>query len=447
MTVELRDYQRVAVDFLRGRRRAGLFLDMGLGKTASTLVALGTDRLPALVVAPKRVAELTWPHEIKKFRPDLTFEVAAGSAAHREEVLSRSRADVVIIGRDNIADAVAYSSRWRTLVLDELSGFKDRSTARWKAAKKLAKNKTDVWGLTGTPTPNGLLDLWAQLYLLDGGKALGSAKTAFQHRFFEPEKKLPSGIVTKWRLQPGADALIYRAIEDVCLSMSTEGRVELPELVHNEVVVPMSPKTRKLYRGMKNDMVGDLADFGIPTSAITAPTAAVLSMKLRQVCSGVLYGDSFAGEAVETHRLHKAKVDAVRGIADETGSPLLVFYAFTAEKDLYLEAFPGAITVDTPGWLDKWNSGEVPMLLAHPRQIQYGLNLQDGGHVVVWASLTWSSEDFQQANKRLHRSGQKNAVIVHRLVTEGSLEPGMYDVLEGKRSVEKALLEHLYSPI
>jgi len=223
----LHDYQRTAVDHLLRNPRAGLFLDMGLGKTAVALTALTPAHLPALVTAPKRVTEHVWPVEARLWRPDLRVDIAAGSPAQRETALT-SGADVVVIGRDNLSGAVHHAHRFRSFVIDELSGFKSRTSKRWKAARSITdprggRRMPHVWGLTGTPSPNGLLDLWAELNLLDGGQRLGTTITSYRSRYFMPGRQLPSGIITEWVLRPGADKKIHALIEDICLSMGTDG--------------------------------------------------------------------------------------------------------------------------------------------------------------------------------------------------------------------------------
>lgn len=449
---ELRPYQQVGVEYLRGRKRAALLWDMGLGKTATTLTALTDDMLPALVVAPKRVAEHVWPTEVPLWRPDLTVEAAVGDPQRRAGILAHGPADIVTIGRDVLPTAVPHTGRFKTIILDELSSFKDRSTRRWKAAKKITADKEYVWGLTGTPASNGLMDLWAQVYLLDRGERLGTALTQFRARYFTAGRQLPSGVTIDWNLRPGADQDIYQKIEDICMSLDTEGLVDLPPVTHNRLVVQLPSKVKKLYRDMKQDFVADLKDFQnlkqVGLSEHTASSAGVLTVKLSQIAAGILYSDDFAGQERTTTVLHTAKVDAVKEIMEGNGgSPVLLFYQFQAERDLFLQEFPWAATVDTPNFVARWNEGELPLLIAHPESIGHGLNLQHGGHTIVWTSPTWSLESYAQANKRLARSGQQHPVVIHELVAEGTINADVYDVLAEKKTVEQALIDHLTSPI
>lgn len=443
--LELHDYQKVAVAFLRGRRRAALMLDMGLGKTAASLRALTPEMLPVLVNAPKRVAEEVWPVEVPKWRPDLTVRVAAGTPKQRDEAL-RSDADIVVIGRDNLADAVPHAGKFKTHIIDELSGYKNRASQRWKAAKKINRDMNQVWGLTGTPSPNGLLDVWAQLYLIDGGEALGTGITGYRERYFRAKSQMANGIVTEWELRPGAEARIHTLLERSCLSMSTEGRIDLPPTTYNDVLVPLTPQVRKIYKSMKDDLVADAELLG--GAVHSAVNAAVLSNKLSQITAGFLYPDDREFSDEPATRIHKEKANALREIVEGTGSPVLVAYRFQEELDILKESLGGlAHTIDEPNVVARWNRGEIPALLAHPASAGHGLNLQFGGHTMVWASLSWDLELYQQMNKRLARQGQKHPVVIHHLMSPKTIDPKIKMVLEGKATVQKALMDHLESPL
>lgn len=438
--MQLHDYQKEAVEFLQNRPKAGLFLDMGLGKTAITLTALEARHLPVLVTAPKRVAEHVWQAETALWRPDLSVAVAAGPPAKREAAL-KSGADIVVVGRDNLTGAVPYAGTFRTFVMDELSGFKSRASKRWRSARKITRNASveHVWGLTGTPSPNGLIDLWAQLYLLDGGERLGGTLGSFRGAYFTPGRQLRSGVITEWILRDGAESRIHRKIEDICLSMSTEGRVDLPPTTVNRVEVPLPPEARRVYKQLKRDLVADLDILG--DEVYSAANAAVLSSKLTQISAGFLYSDDQDG----THTvLHREKVKAVAEIVDGTGSPVLVFYRYKAELKALKEAFgSAALTMDDPDIVSRWNAGRVPVLLAHPASAGHGLNLQHGGHTIVWTTASWSLEEDQQANKRLSRQGQKHPVVIHYLVAPHTVDGAIQDRLQTKKSVQDALLSHL----
>lgn len=446
----LHDYQHVAVDFIRTRKRAGLFLDMGLGKTAISLRALQPESLPALVTAPKRVAENVWPIEVPKWRPDLRIIVAAGTPKQRQTALAAAKAgqaDIVVIGRDNLMDAVEYAADFKTFIMDELSSFKTRASIRWKAAKKITKDMEYVWGLTGTPTTDGhMLDLWAQLYLLDTGDSLGNTLTAYRERYFTPGRQLPNGVVIDYNLRPGADKRIHVLLEKTCLSMSTDGRVNLPPTTYNDVSVPLLPAVRRLYKQFKNDLVVDAQILG--GEIHSAANAAVLSGKLSQITAGFLYVDDADLRDGEYKVLHKEKVAALKEIIDGTGSPVLVAYRFRAELDLLKEGLgPMAHTIDEPDVIVNWNLGKIPVLLAHPASAGHGLNLQYGGHTMIWATLPWSLEEYMQMNKRLARQGQKHPVVIHHLLSPKTVDPLILLALQGKKSVQDAVMDHLESPL
>lgn len=392
-----------------------------------------------LVTAPKRVAERVWSKEAALWRPELSIAVAKGTPAKRREALE-SDADIIVIGRDNLADALPYAEKFNAFVVDELSGFKNRGTARWKAAKKLADKIPVFWGLTGTPSPNGLLDLWGQIALMDNGARLGKNITAYRTRFFNPGRQLPTGVVTEWFLKPGAEAKIHSLIDDICLSMESDGRIDLPSITKNLVEVDLPPAAKKAYRDMKNTFVSEIAGGEIHTAA----NAAVMSSKLSQITAGFLYHDEGEGSY---DVLHTEKIKAVREIVDGTGSPVLVFYHFKSELEALKKEFPEARTVDEPGVLDDWDMGQVPVMLAHPASAGHGLNLQHGGHTIVWTTPTWSLEEWDQANKRLARQGQKHPVVIHVLVAPGTVDKAILDRLESKSSVQTALMKHLESPL
>lgn len=449
MSLSLRSYQQDAVAFLRARTGgAGLFLDMGLGKTASSLSALQERHLPALVVAPPRVAAEVWPAEAEKWRPDLTVAAAIGTPAARKRALAAG-ADITVISRDSLADAAetAAAGGYRTLIIDELSGYKTRGSRRWKVARQLRKYVENVWGLTGTPSPNGLMDLWAQVYLLDGGARLGRTLTQFRERYFTPGRSLPSGIVTEWNIRPGAEARIHALLADLCLSMGTEGRVELPPVSMNYVSVPLEARARRLYGDMKKTLLADLTMFG-GAEAVLASSAGVMTQKLSQISAGFLYHEDAELREDDHTVLSHEKAKAVQEIVEGTGSPVLVFYQYRIEHDL-IKAKLGEAAHDVAetGIVSAWNRGEVPVLLAHPASAGHGLNLQHGGHTIVWASLPWSSEEYQQANKRLARSGQEHPVVIHHLIAPKTVDEIKRERLDGKRQVEQMLLDHLESPL
>jgi SNF2 family DNA or RNA helicase len=354
-----------------------------------------------------------------------------------------SRADIVTISQDSIKD-VPEKHKFRTVIIDESHNFKSRDTNRWRLAKKITKRAENVWLLTGTPTGNTSIDLWSQVYLLDQGERLGveiagrknTGITAFRNRYFSPALILDSGVVAKWEPKPGADQRILALIGDICLSMKAEDYLDMPDLITNQVKVEMPPAAQRAYEGLRDNLVADLEILG--STIHTAANAAVLTNRLAQVTAGFLYGD----ETKAVTRLHSVKIDALKEIAEEAGSPLLVFYRFIEEANMIREAFPEAKGVDDPGALDDWNRGRVPLLLAHPKSAGAGLNLQAGGHHIVWTSPNWSLIDYKQANDRLHRQGQGHPVIVHHLVAE-KVDREAIKVVQGKKTLLEAVLDTL----
>lgn len=445
--MRLHDYQIVGRDFLRGRDRAGLWLDMGLGKSAICLTALEPRHLPVLVLAPKQVAETVWNVEKDLWRPDLTLARATGSPAERAASLA-SDADIIVLGRDNQGDLerVRRSKPFSTLIIDELSGYKSSASARYKTARRLIARQAipHVWGLTGTPSPNGLLDIWSQVALLDGGARLGKNMTAYRHRFFTPGRQLPSGVIIEWNLRPGAEEEIYSLLGDLCLSMETEGRVTLPPVTYNPIPVILPDRARAAYRRIKDDLVVDLRD--IYGEVHTAANAAILTSKLSQISAGFLYVDDADLRDGAYTPIHTAKIEAVRAIVDVATSPVLVFYHFKAELEMLRAAFPAARTI-SPDSIVEWNAGRVPVMLAHPASAGHGLNLQHGGHTIVWTTLPWSLEEWEQANKRLARQGQKHPVVIHTVVAEKSIDHLILKRLQDKAVVQDSLMEYLESPI
>lgn len=449
MIPPLHDYQIVARDYLRANNRAALFLDMGLGKTAATLSALEDRHLPALVTAPKRVAQEVWPAEVALWRPDLTIDVVKGSPAQRAAILANSKADILVMGRDLFHETIPYAKEYRTLIIDEMSGYKTKTSARWKTANRLQKVIPHLWGLTGTPSPNGLLDLWGQIALLDGGQRLGRSMGAYKERYFFPQKmvwnasigrQIPVDFTTK----PGADVRIHRLLADICLSMQTEGRIKLPEFTINRVNVPLPSAARKPYRDMEQDFVAALDLLGTVHSAANA---AVLTSKLSQITSGFLYNDDQELDPGFSW-IHDGKIDALSEIVEATDGPLLVFYRYQAELKRIMKKFPQAVDVKHEHDVqNRWNAGKIPMLLAHPASAGHGLNLQKGpGHTMVWTSLPTSLEEWDQANKRLHRQGQSQPVVCHVLHSPATVDVVDWSRLVDKKSVQDALMDYLEAP-
>lgn len=450
---ELHDYQVLAKGFLQTNRRAGLFLDMGLGKTCVVLSALEPRHLPVLVSAPKRVAEEVWPAEVELWRPDLTVQVVGtkdGNAEKRAELLKNTTADIVVMGRDLFHETVPHAKRYQTLVIDELSGYKSKGSSRWKTANRLQKVIPHLWGLTGTPSPNGLLDLWGQMALFDGGSRLGRNFGGYRDRYFTPQKmvwnpKIGRNIPVDYRPNPGAEGRIHRLIGDICLSMQTDGRLKLPDFTVNRVTVPMAPAAKKPYAEMQSVFVTNLELLGTTHSA---SSAAILTSRLSQITAGFLYNDEQDINPGYSW-IHDAKINALGEIVEATDGPLLVFYRYVAERERIMKKFPQAADVKyEKNVQERWNAGDIPLLLAHPASAGHGLNLQKGpGHTMVWTTLPTSLEEWDQANKRLHRQGQRNPVVSHVLFTPGTVDLLDWARLIDKKSVQDALMDYLEAPL
>lgn len=442
--MELHDYQIVARDFLRGRDRAALWLDLGLGKTAASLAALEPRHLPAVVVAPKRVAEAVWPAERLLWRPDLTLSLAAGEPKARALALA-SDADLIVLGRDNLKDALGMT-KFRTVIIDELSGFKSWGSVRWKTMRKVVRDVPHVWGLTGTPSPNGYMDLWAQIALLDNGHRLGKNITAYRSRYFFPGRQIANGTIVEWLLREESEDHIKALLTDICVSMDTDGRIKLPPVTYNTLTVELPGDVRKAYRRIAEDLVVDLRDI-FDGEVHSAANAAILTSKLSQICAGFLYVDDADVRDGQHTEMHQEKMKAVVEVVDGTGSPVLVFYRYQAERDMLRRALPTARLLDHPKVIEEWNAGRVPVLLAHPASAGHGLNLQHGGHTVVWTTLPWSLEEWEQGNGRLIRQGQQHPVVVHSILAARTIDHLIQARLETKAHVQNSLLAALESPV
>lgn len=423
----LRAYQKDAVEFLKANPKAYLALDMGLGKTLSVLSAL--DTFPVLVHAPKRVAEYTWAEEIEKWTPHLTYGVAKGTAAQRNRVL-QGNFDITIVGRDNLGSVPA---KYNTIVVDEASGLKSKSTRRWKETARLARDAEKVILMSGTPAAQGLEDLWAPMFLLDGGKRLGKTLGAFRSRYMDPAYTLPNGVVAKWNLKPGAKEAIFKAVEDIMFTVDSATVLDLPESVVTEVTTAMPKDARKAYKDLRDELVTEYGD-----EQIAALDPATVSQKLGQLANGFLYNDDG-----ETRLYHTEKVKAVRELVDEADSPVLVWITYKADLAALRKEFPGLVYASEKDAVPRWNKGRIPVMAAHPASVGHGVNLQSGGHTEVYYSLPWSLEQYQQSRKRLHRSGQTHTVLTYILMAEGTIDKAKLRVLEQKAEGQQALLDHI----
>lgn len=417
----------------------------GLGKTVITMTAIEEliyDRFEVqrvLVIAPKRVAEDTWTREAEKWdHLHLTISPVLGSARERTAALDR-QADLYVIGRDNVVWLIDLLQKRRNgwpfdmIVIDELSSFKNPQAKRFRALRKALPCTRRVVGLTGTPSPNGLMDLWAEIYLLDQGERLGRTISWYREEYFRPGMR-NGYTVYKWEPRKGAQQQIEKRISDICVSMSAADYLQLPERIDNVIPVRLTDPEKQLYDQMEADQLLQLGE----DETVVALNAAAVMSKLLQIANGSVYMET--GEAV---RIHERKAEALAEIADTTAEPVLVFYSFRHDLETIRKWIPDAKTLQGPEDIAAWNRGEIRVLLAHPASVGYGLNLQDGGHVIVWYGLTWSLELYQQANARLHRQGQEKPVIVHHLIAEGTVDEQVMKALQEKDASQAALLAAL----
>lgn len=444
----LHGYQRTAVQHIKEHPEAALFLDMGLGKTVSTLTAIADlinefEVTKVLIVAPKRVAEMTWGDEIENWAHirHLRLSVIKGTAKQRE-IAARVEADVYTVSRDNLVwllqmwggSKVPYDM----LVLDELSSFKNHQSKRFKAAKIIRRSVSRVVGLTGTPAPNGLIDLWAQMYLVDGGQRLGKTITDYRANYFRPGAR-NGGIVYEYKPLATTEAVLGEKIADITLSMKALDFLDMPELTYVNNYVELSTKVKKMYDKFEEEQVLQLLrDSNYDYAEITALSAAALSNKLLQFAGGSVYDADRNVRAV-----HDEKLEAlVEMIEAANGSPVLVAYNFQHEKARILEALKGfgSEALDGVESVRRWNAGEIPVLVAHPASAGHGLNMQKGGNRIIWYGTTWSLELYQQFNARLWRQGQKNSVFIHHIVAKGTIDDRVISALSGKADTQNGLM-------
>lgn len=438
MGFALHDYQQVATDYILEKRNCGLFLDMGLGKTLSTLTAIQElrdeyfDVGKTLVVAPPRVAKDTWPNEIKKWgHIHLTYVMLTGTPAQRRANL-KEEADIYITTRDMLrwlVDELGRDWDFDTVVVDELSGFKSASSKRFKALKKVRPLIRQLIGLTGTPKPKGAMNLWSQLYLIDGGKRLGSTITGFRRKYFD--------LVTwqgfpDYRIKYGADEQILDKIRDVCISMKAEDHLPLEKPMIIDHMIQLSDKERSLYRKLELDSYLEIAD-----DEITALNAAALNSKLLQLSNGAIYTEN-----KDYIIIHNTKIERLKEML-EWGENLLVYYQFKSDKERILQAIPEAVAFNDSEQYEQWNAGKIPLLLAHAASAGHGLNMQDGGHIIVWFGLGYDLELYEQANARLQRQGQKHIVRIYHLLCEGTRDEHARKNLEAKGLSQAEFMESL----
>ena len=435
------DYQAYATDFILQNPVAAVFLDMGLGKSVITLTAIKDLCLDSfqvrkvLVIAPLRVARDTWPSEIEKWDhlKDLKYAVAVGTEMERKTALMQ-KANVYIINRENVQWLVEESGLpfdYDMVVIDELSSFKSFQAKRFRSLLKVRPTVKRMVGLTGTPSSNGLMDLWAQFRLLDLGKRLGRFITHYRNQYFTPDKR-NGQVVFSYKPLPGAEEAIYSAISDITISMKAVDHLNMPECVMNEVKVALSEKERKTYNTMKADLVVSLQG-----EEIDAGTAAALAGKLSQMANGAVYG-----EDKKYIEFHNQKLDALEDLIEAAnGKPVLVAYWFKHDLERIKKRFD-VREISTSKDIQDWNKGKIPVAVIHPASAGHGLNLQAGGSTMVWFGLTWSLELYQQANARLWRQGQQaDTVVIHHIIAAGTIDERIMAALRNKDKTQSALIE------
>ncbi|EGG92989.1 hypothetical protein IMCC1989_1942 [gamma proteobacterium IMCC1989] len=440
----LHGYQVNAVSFIKNTPSCALWVDMGLGKTVSTLTAVA-DLLDSfevgrvLVIAPLRVALHTWPNEIVNWEhtKHLTYDVIHGNPKQRKAILN-SQSDIHIINRELVTWLVKTLGKgwpYDMVVIDESSSFKSSKSQRFKALKKILPNVERMVELTGTPTSNGLLDIWSQVFLLDKGQRLGRTFTGFRDRYFMGDYR-----GYNFEPRPDTEEIIYSKLQDVCLTLSAEDYLTLPERIDNVIPLEMPTKARNQYEELEREFLLEMEQ-----ETIEVLNAAALSNKLLQFSNGAIYtNDQGHWEAV-----HDLKLSALEEIIQEAaGQPVLVAYNYKSDLARIKEHFPQAECItDSEDSIDRWNAGKISLLLAHPASAGHGLNLQHGGNTIVWFGLNWSLELYQQFNARLHRQGQTKPVIIHHLVVNGSIDETVIEALKSKKTTQKALLNALKKDI
>ena len=432
-------YQKYAIDYIKTHPVTALFLDMGLGKTVTTLTAIRDlmydtfEIQRVLVVAPLRVARDTWPEEIRKWDhlKELTCSVVVGNMVERRRALQKE-ADIYIVNRENLAWLYQNSRLdFDMVVLDELSSFKNAKSKRFKAMKAMRPEVKRIVGLTGTPSGNGLMDLWAEFRLLDMGERLG--KYISQHRslYFKPDKR-NGMVVFSYKPLPGAEEVIYHQIADITVSMKAADYLKMPELVSVAKEVTLSEKEKKRYDELKKSLVLEL-----PGGEVTAANAASLTMKLSQMANGAIYTDD-----KNVVSIHDRKLDALEDLVESAnGQPVLVAYWFKHDKDRIQKRMEARELKESQDFAD-WNARKIPVALIHPASAGHGLNLQQGGSILIWFGLTWSLELYQQTNARLWRQGQQSrTVIIQHIVAKGTIDERILKVLEHKDGTQAALID------
>lgn len=440
MRYDAHDYQKYATQFILMHPIAAVFLEMGLGKSVITLTALFDLCLDqflirkVLVIAPLRVARDTWPSEIKKWDhlDGLLYSVVVGTEAERRAALMR-KADVYIINRENVDWLITKSKipfDFEMVIIDELSSFKSFQAKRFKSLLKARPTVKRIVGLTGTPSSNGLMDLWAEFRILDLGQRLGRYITHYRNAYFTPDKR-NGEVIFSYKPLPGAEEAIYEKISDITISMKSCDYLKLPECVINEVPVVMSEKEMSIYDRFREDMVAKIKD-----QEIDAANAAVLSGKLLQMANGAVYDDD-----KKALHIHDRKLDALEDLIEgANGKPVLIAYWYQHDADRIKARFD-VREIKTSKDIEDWNAGMIPAAIIHPASAGHGLNLQTGGSTLIWFGLTWSLELYQQTNARLHRQGQKETVVIHHIIAKGTIDEQVMKALRKKEKTQDALID------
>ena len=440
-------YQQYAAQQIVEKPNIGLFLDMGLGKTVITLTALKDLKFnrwcvnKVLIIAPKKVAEDTWQREAMKWQhlQDLRVVGVLGTATQRTAALA-SAADIYVINRENTQWLVEYFGRdwpFDTVVLDESSSFKNHQAKRFRALRTVRSRINRMIELTGTPNPHGLMDLWAQIFLLDGGQRLGRTISVYRDMYFIPDKRSRTTIFS-YAPKDGAEEYIHKQLSDICISMKADDYLDLPDLIYEDIPVVLDEKAEKAYRKLEREAVLQLDE-----DTITASSAAALSNKLLQLCNGAVYD-----EDRNVVHVHDCKLEALLETVERlNGQHAIVCYYFNHDKARLFQALSKTglrvrVYHDTKD-KDDWNAGLIDLLLVQPASCGFGLNLQDGGHHIIWFGLTWNLEEYQQTNKRLHRQGQEHPVIVHHLIVKGGRDEDVIQSLTDKDNIQESLLASL----
>ena len=445
----LHNYQNEAIEHIIDNRHCALFLEMGLGKTVSSLSAIKRlmyDELEistTLVIAPKRVAESVWDAECQKWEHlnDLKVVKIIGNPKQRRSALSE-KADIYLLGRDNVAWLCGqYGGSmlpFDMLVIDELSSFKNPKSIRFKALRGVQPSFKRVVGLTGTPAPNGLIDLWSQIYLLDRGERLGKFITTYREMYFRPGKR-NGAIVYNYDLTKEGESRIHERIGDICMSMKAKDYLDLPGRIENIIDIKLDSDMQKKYNDFEREQVLELFSDHEDGGDISAVNAAALSNKLLQFANGAVYDD-----AKKYHVVHDLKIEAVKEIIeDANGKPVLVAYTYKHDLERMMNALKKykPVNLKKDEDIQNWNAGKIRVLIMHPASGGHGLNLQAGGNIVVWFGQTWSLELYQQFNARLDRQGQKNVVIINKLVASKTVDEDVIRAQESKSAKQDGLME------